>query len=234
MEEFRSVMEEMSENTHLRETHTLVSSLADCSAWKQFLLSFLLKKNMTHENFRIFQATLIWDMFSCFPRSFYKRCSDALSADQSTGSKGPAASFPGAGPAACAPEGRMRSAPHLVALGAPSAPLPWRASSPTPQVQSRHLPAGVTRASLFEGLEGTGQSVDRREGWREAAAGLRREGGVEGAAAGLGQARWEGTSAHSDLLVSTGFAFGADSRSVHLPPYSWGSCELILDGFFPI
>ena len=147
--------------------------------------------------------------------------SDALSADQSTGSKASAASFPGAGPTACAPEGRMRSAPHLVALGAPSAPLPWRASSPTPQVQSRHLPAGVTPASLFEGLEGTGQSVDRREGRR-------------GAAAGLGQARWEGTSAHSDLLVSTGFAFGADSRSVPLPPYSWGSCELILDGFFPI
>ena len=85
--------------------------------------------------------------------------SDALSADQSTGSKAPAASCPGAGPTACAPEGRMRSAPHLVALGAPSAPLPWRASSPTPQVQSRHLPAGVTPASLFEGLEGTGQSV---------------------------------------------------------------------------
>ena len=82
MEEFRSVMEEMSENTHLCETHTLVSSLADCSAWKHFLLSFLLKKNMTHENFRIFQATLIWDMFSCFPRSFYKRCSSVMLSPQ--------------------------------------------------------------------------------------------------------------------------------------------------------
>ena len=106
MEEFRSVMEEVSENTHLRETHTLVSSLADCSAWKQFLLSFLLKKNMTHENFRIFQATLIWGMFSCFPRSFYKRCSSVmLPTDQSTGCKGPAASFPGVGSTAWAPRG---------------------------------------------------------------------------------------------------------------------------------
>ena len=55
MEEFRSVLEEISENTHLRETHTLVSSLADCSARKQFLLSFLLKKNMTHENLEFFR-----------------------------------------------------------------------------------------------------------------------------------------------------------------------------------
>ena len=44
MDEFQSVMEEESEDTHLCGIHTLVSSPADCSAWKQFLLLFLLKK----------------------------------------------------------------------------------------------------------------------------------------------------------------------------------------------
>ena len=45
MDELQSVMEEESEDTHLHGTHTLVSSPTDCSAWKQFLLSFLLKKH---------------------------------------------------------------------------------------------------------------------------------------------------------------------------------------------
>ena len=44
MDEFQSVMEEESGDTHLRGTHTLVSLTADCSSWKQVLLLFLLKK----------------------------------------------------------------------------------------------------------------------------------------------------------------------------------------------
>ena len=111
---------------------------------------------------RIFQATLIWSRFLCFPRSFYKRCSSVmLPPDQSTGSEGPVASFPGAGSTACAPEGRMRSAHHLTAPGALvpcPAGLPFRCH----RCRARtFMQVSLRRASLLEGLEDTGQSVNQ-------------------------------------------------------------------------
>ena len=84
-----------------------------------------------------------------------------LPADQSTGSEGPVASFPRTGSTACAPEGRMRSAHHLIA---PGALVPYPAGHPLRcrrcgartfmQVSLRH-------ASLLERLEDTGQSVNQ-------------------------------------------------------------------------
>ena len=84
-----------------------------------------------------------------------------LPADQSTGSEGPVASFPGAGSTACAPEGRMRSAHHLTAPGALvpcPAGLPFRCH----RCRARtFMQVSLRRASLLEGLEDTGQSVNR-------------------------------------------------------------------------
>lgn len=84
-----------------------------------------------------------------------------LPTDQSTGSKGPVASFPGVGSTAWAPNGRMRSTHHLIALGALALcpgghPLQCRRCRAHTFMQ-----VSLRSASLLEGLEDTGQSVNQ-------------------------------------------------------------------------
>ena len=120
-----------------------------------------------------------------------------LSADQSTGSEEPAASFPGAGSTACAPEGRMRSAHHLIA---PGALVPCPGGHPL-RCRCRRCRAHTVMqvslwcASLLEGLEDTGQCEPGFSGGK----GVGRR-----AAVGLSQTWRDCASTHSDLLVSHG------------------------------
>lgn len=114
--------------------YTLVSSPAECSAWKQFLLLFLLKKIwlMKTQNF---QATLIWGMFSCFPRNFTKMlfCDASRRSEHRQRRAWGILSW---GRIHCLCPRGMRSAHHLIAPGALVPTLEDILSNVMSQVQS--------------------------------------------------------------------------------------------------
>lgn len=200
MDEFQSVMEEESEDTHLCGIYTLVWARWQNAVPGSNSFFYFYWKRYDLWKLRIFQATLIWGMFSCFPLKFLQRCSSVmLPADQSTGSEEPGASFPGAGSTACVPEGEDAVSP--------SPDCSW-CSVPHPggchplQCRCRRCRAHTVMlvslwcASLLEGLGGHRAECEPLLWW---------EGGGEesGREAEL-QTWWDCISTHSDLLVSHG------------------------------
>lgn len=247
MDEFQSVMEEESRthpplwDIHLGEP----VGPAECSAleaipsfyfyWKRYDLwkpvNFSGNTDLGHvfmfsPNFYK-DASSLW----CFP-------DQSIQAAKSLGHP----SFLGQDPLPVSPEGRMRLvAHHLIAPGAWSPhpgghPLPMSMS----QVQGYHTVMLVSLwcASLLEGLEDTGQSVNRLLWWEGGGeeSGRRAEPDLVGLHLHAMTLTCWFPMVHPPCNLTCWFPHGVDSHcfplfswgfqaGLYLPPYSWGSCE---------